>query len=444
MKSMQSNIPINIHWFRRDLRLEDNAALYHALKSEFPVLTLFIFDKVILDKLENRLDHRVIFIHQQLTLLNQEIQKYGSTLLIKYGDASECWNEIIEEFSVQEVFTNHDYEPYALERDKKIAEQLLSKGITFNTFKDQVIFEKEEVTKDDGKPYTIFTPYSRKWMAKLNDFYLSSYPNKKYFNNFFARKFTKIISLKEMNFKDDNFEFPSVKFSNEILINYADRRDIPSVKGTSRISIHLRFGTVSIRELARHSKEISFKWLNELIWRDFYMCILWYFPHVISGSFKPAYNKIQWRNNELEFEKWCKGETGYPIIDAGMRELNATGFMHNRVRMITASFLVKHLLIDWRWGEAYFAYKLLDFELSSNNGGWQWAASSGCDAAPYFRIFNPTEQTKRFDPEFKYIKKWVPEFQDLNYPPPIVDHKFARERALATYSKAVGKQKELE
>ncbi len=441
---MKNKSPINIHWFRRDLRLADNAALYHALKSKLPVLTVFIFDKAILDQLENRLDQRVIFIHQQLELLNQELQKYGSSLLVKYGDATECWKELIQELNVQTVFVNHDYEPYAKARDARIADELSSNGIAFNTFKDQVIFEKDEVTKDDGNPYTIFTPYSKKWMAKLNDFYLSSYPNNKYFNNFLQTKFTKIISLKEMNFSDDAIEFPPILFSDEILKQYADRRDIPSVRGTSRISIHLRFGTVSIRELARHSKEISFKWLNELIWRDFYMCILWQFPHVVSGAFKPAYNKIKWNNNEQEFKRWCNGETGYPIVDAGMRELNATGFMHNRVRMITASFLVKHLLIDWRWGEAYFAYKLLDFELSSNNGGWQWAASSGCDAAPYFRIFNPTEQTKKFDPDFKYIKKWVPEFQEFNYPQPIVDHKFARERALSTYSNAVGKLKELE
>ena len=441
---MKNKSPINIHWFRRDLRLDDNAALYHALKSKLPVLIVFIFDKAILDHLENRLDQRVIFIHQQLELLNQELQKYGSNILVKYGDVTECWKEIIQEFNVQTVFVNHDYEPYAKVRDAKIAEELFSKGIAFKTFKDQVIFEKDEVTKDDGNPYTIFTPYSKKWMAKLNDFYLSSYPNNKYFSNFFQTKFVKIISLVEMNFEDVAIEFPSIKFSDEILKQYADRRNIPSIRGTTRISIHLRFGTVSIRELARHSKEISFKWLNELIWRDFYMCILWQFPHVVSGAFKPAYNKIKWNNNEQEFKIWCKGETGYPIVDAGMRELNATGFMHNRVRMITASFLVKHLLIDWRWGEAYFASKLLDFELSSNNGGWQWAASSGCDAAPYFRIFNPTEQTKKFDPDFKYIKKWVPEFQEFNYPQPIVDHKFARERALSTYSNAVGKLKELE
>ncbi len=441
---MKNKTPLNIHWFRRDLRLDDNAALYHALKSKLPVITVFIFDKAILDQLENRTDHRVIFIHQQLELLNLELQKHGSSLLVKFGDATECWKELLQEYSIQSVFTNHDYEPYAKVRDAKIAQELFSKGIAFKTFKDQVIFEKDEVTKDDGNPYTIFTPYSKKWMAKLNDFYLSSYPNNKYFSNFFQTKFVKIISLKEMNFEDDAIEFPSIKFSDEILKQYADRRDIPSIKGTTRISIHLRFGTVSIRELARHSKEISFKWLNELIWRDFYMCILWQFPHVVSGAFKPAYNKIKWNNNEQEFKKWCKGETGYPIVDAGMRELNATGFMHNRVRMITASFLIKHLLIDWRWGEAYFASKLLDFELSSNNGGWQWAASSGCDAAPYFRIFNPTEQTKKFDPDFKYIKKWVPEFQEFNYPQPIVDHKFARERALSTYSNAVGKLKELE
>ncbi len=441
---MSSKTPICIHWFRRDFRLEDNASLYHALKSGLPVLPVFIFDKTILDQLENRLDHRVIFIHQQLEKINQQLQTLGSKLLVKFGFPEDCWKEILSEYNVQSVYTNHDYEPYAKLRDKKINDLLNSNGIDFNTYKDQVIFEKDEVTKDDGKPYTIFTPYSRKWLSKLDDSFLSSYPSKKYFKNFIQLKYSKIVSLNEMDFIDEKVEFPTIEFPDEILNQYATNRDIPSVKGTSRISLHLRFGTVSIRQLARRSKDISPKWLNELIWRDFYMCILWHFPYVVNGAFKPAYNKIKWKNNEIEFEKWCKGETGYPIVDAGMRELNSTGFMHNRVRMITASFLVKHLLIDWRWGEAYFASKLLDFELSSNNGGWQWAASSGCDAAPYFRIFNPSEQTKRFDPEFKYIKKWVPEFQEFSYPPPIVDHKLARERALLTYSQTVGKLKEVE
>jgi len=441
---MNDKTPICIHWFRRDFRLDDNAALYHALKSGLPVLTVFIFDKNILDQLENRKDPRVIFIHQQLENINKQLQKLGSRLLVKYGFPDDCWNELLKEYNIQAVYSNHDYEPYAILRDSKIEGLLNDHGIEFNTYKDQVIFEKNEITKEDGKPYTIFTPYSRKWLAKLNDSYLASYPNKKYFKSFLQTKYATIISLKEMDFAENNIEFPALEFPDKILNQYADLRDIPSVRGTSRISLHLRFGTVSIRKLARHSKDISPKWLNELIWRDFYMCILWHFPYVVNGAFKPTYNKIKWRNNEIEFEKWCRGETGYPIVDAGMRELNSTGFMHNRVRMITASFLVKHLLIDWRWGETYFASKLLDFELSSNNGGWQWAASSGCDAAPYFRIFNPTEQTKRFDPDFIYIKKWVPEFQEFNYPQPIVDHKFARERALAIYSQTVGKQKELE
>jgi deoxyribodipyrimidine photo-lyase len=300
-----------------------------------------------------------------------------------------------------------------------------------------VIFEKDEILKDDGKPYTIFTPYKNKWYKKLNDYFLKSYPTEKYFQNLnSSQNKIKNISLEELGFEHNSILIPPIEYKS-ILKAYHHNRDIPSIKGTSKISIHLRFGTVSIRELARNAQGKSDVWLNELIWREFYFMILWHFPHAERKSFKPAYDKIEWRNNEDEFVRWCEGNTGYPIVDAGMRELNATGFMHNRVRMIVASFLIKHLLIDWRWGEAYFARKLLDFELSSNNGGWQWASSSGCDAAPYFRIFNPYEQTKRFDPELKYIRKWVPEFQELNYPAPIVDHKFARERCLQTYKLAL-------
>ena len=428
---------MNIFWFRRDLRLKDNAGLYHALKSGEKVQCIFIFDKNILENLEDKNDARVNFIFNQINNLNTELKKHKSSLWIYYSTPAEVFKELSTANSISAVYTNHDYEPYAKVRDEEIERILNSKSISFHTYKDQAIFEKDEILKDDGKPYTIFTPYKNKWLKKINDFYLSSYPTEKYFKQLNNSNELSTITLKDMGFEESRVEIPEIEYKS-ILKEYHTKRDFPGIKGTSRISIHLRFGTISIRELARNAQGVSEVWLNELIWRDFYFMILWQFPHVVNKSFKPAYDNISWRNNEEEFQKWCDGKTGYPIVDAGMRELNATGFMHNRVRMVVASFLIKHLLIDWRWGEAYFAKKLLDFELSSNNGGWQWASSGGCDAAPYFRIFNPSEQTKKFDPKFQYIKKWVPEFQELNYPAPIVDHKFARERCLSTYKKALG------
>lgn len=426
---------MNIFWFRRDLRLNDNAGVYQALRKG-DVQCIFIFDKNILDKLEDKNDARVSFIYDQVIRLKSELNNLGSDLKVYYSDPITVFYELSQDKKLKSVYCNHDYEPYAISRDNQVAEILASKNISFNTFKDQCIFEKLEVCKDDGKPYTVFTPYKNKWYAKLNDFYLKTYPTEKYFNHFVKSEKSELISLEEMGFEKSAIKVNEPEFKS-ILKDYHIRRDIPSVKGTSRISVHLRFGTVSIRELARAARGVSESWLNELIWRDFYFMIISNFPHSVNSSFKPQYEKIIWRNDEEEFQKWCEGKTGYPIVDAGMRELNATGFMHNRVRMIVASFLTKHLLIDWRWGEAYFAKKLLDFELSSNNGGWQWASSSGCDAAPYFRIFNPAEQTKKFDPKFEYIKKWVPEFQELTYPKPIVDHKFARERCLNAYKTAL-------
>ena len=429
---------MNIFWFRRDLRLTDNAGLYHALRSGEKVQCIFIFDKNILDQLEDKDDCRVTFIYDQVERLKSDLEKLNSSLYIYHSTPEDVISELAKNNTIKAIYTNHDYEPYAKTRDEKIKDSLSSKSIEFYTYKDQCIFEKDEILKDDGKPYTIFTPYKNKWLKKVNKFYLSSYPTEKYFKNFNTDISQKpsAISLEAMGFKRSDIEIPAAEYKS-ILKEYHSKRDFPGIKGTSRISVHLRFGTVSIRELARNAQGNSDVWLNELIWRDFYFMILWQFPHVVHNSFKPAYDKIIWRNNEEEFQKWCEGKTGYPIVDAGMRELNATGFMHNRVRMIVASFLIKHLLIDWRWGEAYFAKKLMDFELSSNNGGWQWASSGGCDAAPYFRIFNPSEQTKKFDPHFQYIKKWVPEFQELNYPAPIVDHKFARDRCLETYKKAL-------
>lgn len=427
-----------IFWFRRDLRLDDNAGLYHALRSGSPVLPLFIFDRAILDQLENKADRRVEFIHAALSDMQAQLQQRGSSLEIHHGFPLDVFRHLTAGYIVTGVFTNTDYEPYARERDEAVKKLLAEKSIPFHSYKDQVIFEKSEVVKDDGKPYTVFTPYSRKWKATLNYFYLSSYPVKKYESHFLGQATKAVPSLSSLGFKKVGEAFPSGSIKTELIKKYDRERDYPGIAGTSRLGVHLRFGTLSIRTLARKACGLNDTYLDELIWRDFYQMILWHFPDVGKGkSFKAAYDHIQWRNNEKEFEKWCAGQTGYPIVDAGMRELNATGFMHNRVRMIVASFLTKHLLIDWRWGEAYFAEKLLDFELASNNGGWQWAAGSGCDAAPYFRIFNPALQTKRFDPDFKYIRHWVPEWQEISYPPPVVGHEEARKRALAAYTKVV-------
>lgn len=428
---------ISIFWFRRDLRLEDNAGLYHALKSGKDVLPIFIFDKNILDKLENKTDKRITFIHNAINEIQTKLSSFGSSLNVYYSTPKEVFKALIQKGNISCVYTNHDYEPYAKERDDEIRQLLNNHNIDFKTFKDQCIFEKDEVLKDDGKPYTVFTPYSRKWKLKLNDFYLKSYPTEKYFDRFLKQNKQSIPTIEELGFEDTPLEIPSTLPDLDVIIKYKQQRDFPAIKGTSRLSVHLRFGTLSIKALAKLALHNSETWLNELIWRDFYMMIMHHFPHAAKNSFKPQYDRVEWRNNEQEFKAWCEGKTGFPIVDAGMRELNTTGFMHNRVRMIVASFLIKDLLIDWRWGEAYFAEKLIDFDLSANNGGWQWAASSGCDAAPYFRIFNPTEQTKKFDPNYEYIKKWVPEYNTPNYVKPIVDHAFARNRALATYKKAL-------
>lgn len=435
----------SIHWFRRDLRLDDNSALYHALKSGLSVIPIFIFDTNILDEVKQKGDEltndkRVTFIHEELKRLKKELNVLGSDLLVFYGNPVEVWKDIIQNYNIKKVFTNHDYEPYANERDENLKLFFTKNNIEFSTYKDQVIFEKNEIIKDDGKPYLVYTPYSKKWKSALNDFYLKAYPNKKYFQHFFKTdKLSDLISLEKMGFSDEkNVDFPAKNVDSEIIQHYNETRDFPSVLGTSRISVHLRFGTVSIRALARQSIKINGeKYLNELIWRDFYMMILHHFPKVITTSFNEKYDAIKWRNNEIEFKAWCEGKTGYPIVDAGMRELNATGFMHNRVRMVVASFLTKHLLIDWRLGEAYFAKKLLDYDLSANNGGWQWAAGTGVDAAPYFRVFNPKLQTEKFDKDLKYIRKWIPELDSFEYPTPIVEHDFARKRCLEVYKAAL-------
>lgn len=452
--------PITIFWFRRDLRLEDNAGLYHALKNGEAVLPLFIFDTTILDKLDQPADARVEFIHQEVTRLHQELEGLGSTLIVRHGEPLEIWKNILDEFEVHSVYTNRDYEPSAKKRDEEVAQLLAEKDISFNTYKDQVIFEKLEVTKADGDPYVVFTPYSRSWKARLEEkmveveenpdsgngeatkisFYFQSYPNERYFDHFHQMKPSELPDLKSLGFKPAGIPFPDREVSRKLIKQYDKTRDFPAIDGTSRLGLHFRFGTISIREKARRASRLNATFLNELIWRDFYAMILDNFPHVEKRSFREQYDQIEWRNDEQEFEAWCAGKTGYPLVDAGMRELNATGYMHNRVRMVTASFLTKHLLIDWRWGETYFAQKLLDYELASNNGGWQWAAGCGTDAAPYFRIFNPESQLKKFDKDLKYIKNWLPEYGTDDYPSPIVEHKMARERCLATYKAALDRK----
>jgi deoxyribodipyrimidine photo-lyase len=429
---------VNIIWFRRDLRLYDNAALHHALISGNPVIPVFIFDKNILDQLEDKADRRVAFIHAALEEMQQKLLELGATMEVYHGTPLEIFKSLVSKYTIEQVFTNHDYEPYAIEREQLVGDFLKGRGVFLSTFKDQVLLEKSEVLKDDGKPYTVFTPYSRKWKSILTSNQLSPFNTEKYFNNFYCQPVSQIPSLSSMGFQIVDKPFPSKSLNDELVKKYAAQRDFPGIKGTSRLGVHLRFGTISIRALAAKTKGLSETYLNELIWRDFYQMILWHFPHVGHyKAFKPQYDFIEWRIDAGEFDRWCNGKTGYPIVDAGMRELNETGFMHNRVRMIVASFLTKHLLIDWRWGEAYFAQKLLDFDLAANNGGWQWAAGSGCDAAPYFRIFNPYLQTKKFDPDLEYIKKWVPEFQEFTYPQPIVVHEAARKRCLEVYSKAL-------
>lgn len=439
---MENKQAVALFWFRRDLRLEDNAGLYHALKDHESVLPIFIFDKNILEQLDNREDRRVAFIHETISRMQQDLLEIGSSLLVIHNTPIEALKEIAGQYKITAVYANHDYEPYALKRDQEIAGYLQTQHIDFKTFKDQVIFEMNEVLKPDKTPYTIFTPYSRMWKQLLTPFYYQPYPVQKRVGHFLKTKPYSIPSVEQLGFKDVASKAADRIIHTSIIRHYEETRNLPAVDGTSRLSVHLRFGTVSIRKLVKVALEHNETWLNELIWREFFMCILYHFPQVVTQSFKQKYEFIQWRNNEAEFEKWCTGNTGYPIVDAGMRELNETGFMHNRVRMVTASFLTKHLLIDWRWGEAYFAEKLLDYDLSANNGNWQWAAGCGCDAAPYFRIFNPEEQAKKFDSKQEYIKKWVPEFGTDQYPEPMVDHKMARVRVLATYKEALDQYKE--
>ena len=429
---------MTVFWFRRDLRLVDNTALFHALQDNEAVLPLFIFDETILQHLDKN-DARVTFIHNQLDNINNELIKINKTLAVFYGKPIDVYEKLIAENKIISVYTNHDYEPYARKRDIAINDLFKKHNIEFKTCKDQVIFEKSEVTKDDGLPYVVYTPFANKWKAKLKETILVNYPSETLLNKVAPHAYP-FLSLNDIGFENTTISLPNYNISEKLVSEYEATRNFPALKnGTSLIGIHLRFGTISIRKLVQYAVKFQNEtFLKELIWREFFMQILWHFPHTKTQSFKPKYDEIKWDNNEVLFQKWCEGKTGYPMVDAGMRELNATGHMHNRVRMVVASFLCKHLLIDWRWGETYFASKLLDYEQASNVGNWQWAAGSGVDAAPYFRIFNPTEQIKKFDKELKYIKKWVPELETLYYPKPIVDHKEAREKCLNVYKAAVG------
>ncbi|WP_313503366.1 cryptochrome/photolyase family protein [Kaistella carnis] len=426
---------LTIFWFRRDLRLSDNHGLYKALESSENVLPIFIFDVEILSKLENKADKRVDYIFQVLQILNQHLEKTGKSIKIYYGKPLEIFKELVQDNDIEAVFCNEDYEPSAIKRDLEIKEYLNKNKIDFQSFKDQVHFHKDEILKSDGTPYTIYTPYSKQWLLKYTSDNVENYASEKLLQHFCDVE-KQTISLKEIGFEETGYVFESPIINSDLIKSYHETRNFPTVK-TSEMSVHLRFGTISVRKLAAASAKLNQTYLKELIWREFFMQILYHFPKVVHQSFKKKYDHISWLYDDDILKKWQEGKTGYPIVDAGMRQLNETGFMHNRVRMVCASFFTKHLLMDWRIGEAYFAEKLLDYDLSANNGNWQWSAGSGCDSAPYFRIFNPAEQQKKFDPDFKYIKKWVKEYGTDEYPEPIVDHKFARERALETYKKGL-------
>mgnify|MGYP005818915321 CR=1 FL=1 len=429
---------LNVFWFRRDLRLEDNVGFSKALQGKFPVMPIFIFDSEILNELP-RNDARVSFIFESVTKLHIQLQTLGSGLAVYYGKPMEIIGKLTNELNIQNVITNRDYEPYGLNRDSEIKKLLAEKLLGFHTFKDQVIFEKDEIVKEDGLPYVVYTPYMKKWKALFDaNIHLKNHEYENTITNLYKNSEWPNVSLKEIGFKMSLQKVPMYHLNSEIIQEYETKRNYPNLDATSHLGPHLRFGTVSIRSAVQQaiSEENEVFW-QELIWREFFMQILWHFPKTTHYAFREKYDRIQWRNNEHEFEKWKNGQTGYAIVDAGMRELNATGFMHNRVRMLTASFLCKHLLIDWRWGEAYFAETLLDYELSSNVGNWQWAAGTGVDAAPYFRIFNPLTQIEKFDKDKLYTKKWVPELDTPEYPEKMVDHRFARERCLTTYKEAL-------
>ena len=428
---------ISIFWFRRDLRLHDNKALFHALQSEEKILPIFIFDIDILKKIPKD-DARISFIYSELKAMNTHLESFGTEIKMFHGNPKEVFRSLMKNYTIVKVFTNHDYEPYAIKRDLDIKEVVSSSKIDFQTYKDQVIFERNEITKKDGKPYVVYTPYSRKWLEKYETDKPENYPSEDLLDRLYKKTKSETLTLSDIGFIETNIPIKNYIFNSRIINEYEETRNFPALDNTSKLGPHLRFGTVSVRQMVSRADAHENKiFLKELIWREFFMQILWHFPETHKNSFKSKYDRIIWRNNEKEFKKWCEGNTGYPMVDAGMRQLNKTGFMHNRVRMLVGSFLCKHLLIDWRWGEAYFAEKLHDYEMSSNVGNWQWVAGTGVDASPYFRIFNPTSQIQKFDKELKYIQKWVPDFQEITYPSPMVEHKFARERCLKTYKDAL-------
>ena len=461
-------------WFRRDLRDYDHAALYHALKNSEQVFCIFVFDTDILDQLQNKADRRVEFIWESLRELKAALQSHGGDLIVTHGKASDIIPQQAKSLGVNAVFGNRDYEPRAIERDANVAEQLAQASIEFHQFKDQVIFEQDEVLTQQGKAYGVFTPYKNAHLKKLNDFYLKPYPSDRYFSRLAPHQANAMPDLKDLGFQRTNLsemKLPTGMQGAKTLFEdfmsrinqYNEARNYPAIKGPSYLSVHLRFGTISIRHIARTAWQMAGAgaetWLSELIWRDFYFQILHHHPKIASGqAYKAEFNELKFSNELALFEAWCKGKTGYPLVDAAMRQLNQTGYMHNRLRMVVASFLVKDLLIDWRWGERYFAENLIDFDFSANNGGWQWAASTGCDAQPWFRIFNPITQSEKFDPAGKFIRKYVPELAACNdkeihapwlipamrqtmlalkigenYPEPIVNHAVQREKALSLY-----------
>ncbi len=428
---------INIFWFRRDLRLEDNVGLYHALSSDLPVLPIFIFDSDILDKLPKD-DARVTFIHECLSRMNDQLAVSQKTIAQYHGNPIDIFETLTSKYTINTVYTNHDYEPYAIQRDTTIEAFLKSTSVAFKTFKDQVIFERNDIVKKDGTPYVVYTPYMKQWKTNFSSDMVASYDSLALINNLYNDDALPSLSLVDIGFESSDQKIQNYKISTSLIENYEATRNFPALDATSKLGPHLRFGTVSVRAMVRMATQTKNEvFWQELIWREFFMQILWHFPHTKDSSFKPKYDRIEWRNNEVEFKAWCDGKTGYPLVDAAMRQLNETGFMHNRVRMLVGSFLCKHLLIDWRWGEAYFAEKLHDYEMASNVGNWQWVAGCGVDAAPYFRIFNPTSQVEKFDKDLTYIKRWAPDFQELTYPQPIVDHKMARERCLEVYKSAL-------
>jgi deoxyribodipyrimidine photo-lyase len=433
---------VSIFWFRRDLRLHDNAGLFHALKESKNIIPIFIFDTNILNKLSSSKDKRVNFIYQTLFKIKSELVSLNSDLIILSGTPLESFKKLTKKYEIKSVYTNNDYEPYAVKRDLEVENYLKKIGISFQSYKDQVLFEKDEVLNSQNKPYTVFTAYKNKIIHNLNTQIIKEFNCKIYLRNLLKiKKPSVMIDIKSLGFKYIEFKFPSAEVDIASIKAYEKNRNFPYLKhGTSNLGLHLRFGTISVRKLARIAQLYSSTWLSELIWRDFYKQILWHYPEVLNSSFRKQYNNIKWRNSKTDFNKWKSGLTGYPLVDAGMRELVATGNMHNRVRMIVASFLTKHLLIHWSKGEKYFASLLLDYDLSSNNGNWQWAAGCGCDAAPYFRIFNPLTQAKKFDPNDEYIKKWVPEFNTSMYPKPMVNHNFARQRCFKVYSEGLNKK----